>query len=353
MIQKPSTSQVMEIFNSALTKAESLHTDIDTLRSSMEDKLAILNAQTEYIARELQAVKAQQGKALNKIVFSNVEKKGTFDEFGMTIHPKLVKTPRNLFNFQTTTGYIFKDNVAVTVNGSANNHMKEALKHDSISGKGFYIDEYDTDALDIVITPDEKNTMGSMAFNLLEIVPLLPNSFHIESIKVYERGMGDLVMQQLNDIKYMAAQRITFDEKTEISHIDIRIRLLYKNTNNKYLFGLKHMYLCEADFRDDSYVIIRCDTNAPISYVYDDCVIKNEFGVDLDAKCSEYDIEFYSDYSNSILNHRIELSTKTARNFLAVNTKTLFAKIPVTTALISFIPRIVTSDDATDEDLDE
>lgn len=351
MIKKPSTSRVMEVFESAVNKSESLRSDINAIKESMEEKLAILNAQTEYMGHEIQTIKDQNGKASNKIVLASVETKGDYDSFGITIHPKLVKTPRSLFNFKTTTGYIFKDNVTVTVNGTESDHLKEALKHDSISGKKFYVDEYDTDALDIVITPDPKNTMGSMAFNLMEIVPFLPNSFHIEYIKVYESGVdSDLVMQQLNDVKYVAAQRLVFNGKTDISRIEMRIRLLHRGTDGKYVFGLKHLYLCEANFRNDSYVVARYETNSTIAYIYDDCVIKSQFGVDTNAKCSENGIEFYTDYSNSVLSHEIEISTATDPNYIAANTKVLFVKIPVDTAIISLIPHVVLDSELSDDE---
>ena len=332
----------MNIFNTAISKVDKVKEDIETAKTSLHKKLQLLSCQQEYIASAINAFSDINGIAKDKIIFSDVEKYGIFDSFGMTVHPKLSKTPYNILNFKTTTGYVFKNNATITLNGDPSESLLESLKHDSIEGKGFQLEEYDTDELTIELNFDVKNPLGSLKFNMLEIQPYLPGSFIIEYIEVFERGNSSFPAQRISGLKNVAAQRIIFTEKTAVSKVTINIKLLYKNSNNRYPFGLKHLYFLDADFINDSYIIVRADKNEYFSYIYDDIVVKDQFGLDTEAKCSEQGIEFYSKYDGDMLSREIELSTDTDPSYIAVNIKSCYIKIPLNTSMISILPDIRT-----------
>lgn len=338
-IIKPSTSKIMKVLTDATNQAESLQEDVANTRDKIGEKLKIIDYQMEYAIQSLHNMDKLDGILKDKIVFSAVEKYGSFDSYGITIHPKFAKSPRNIFNFHTSQGYIYKNNIETTMNGSHNDDVNEWLKHDS-TAKEFVIREYVTDELTVEIKPNQNNTMGSLTFNMIEIAPYLPGSFHIESIEIYERGNDTTPVQSISNLAKVGAQRIIFDDKTALGRAVFKIRLLYKNAENKYIFGLKHLYFLEADFQKDSYVIVRADKNQNISYVYDDIVMKDQFGVDLEYSANSNDIMFYSTYNGSVLSNRIETSTTLAPSYIPVNIKSVFIRIPITTSLISIIPDI-------------
>lgn len=91
----------MDIFNAAKDKAESLKQEIQDIKTNVSGRLDILNKQYAYLMNQTEALSiADQADAGEKIVFADADKYGDFDSFGISIHPKLIKTPRNLFNFQ-------------------------------------------------------------------------------------------------------------------------------------------------------------------------------------------------------------------------------------------------------------
>ena len=119
MIQKPSTSKVMEVFTNAVSEAEKIEKKLDTTKDELAAKIELLDTQYEYALSSIMNLKSRPAAADGKIIFNEAEKYGLFDTFGMTIHPKLSKTPRNLFNYLTTRGYLFKNNISVEVNAVA------------------------------------------------------------------------------------------------------------------------------------------------------------------------------------------------------------------------------------------
>lgn len=344
MIKKPTTSKVMDVFTDAVTKTEEIEKKLDTAKTELDDKISLLDTQYEYALSMLMNLKSRPAAADGKIIFGEVEKYGLFDTFGMTIHPKLSKTPRNLFNYLTTRGYLFKDNVEFDVNEVANEHLKESLKEDSIQSKKLYIDEFDTDILDITIKPDLKTPLGSMKCNVMEILPFLPGSFNIEYINFYSRDNLIAPAHVLaGGITNVGAQRITLSSKVDVGKIEMRVKLLYKNSKGKYPFGLHHLYFLEANFLPDSYVIVRTDRNKNINYIYDKLSMKTQYGFSSQESSAEWGIRYYASYDGENLSHEIETSTTTDPSYVSANTKTAFIYVPLTASLLSITPDIRTA----------
>ena len=337
MICKPSTSEIMDIFNSATEKAEMLHKEIDSSKSKISKRINIVEQQLEYLTHQALTLNNRLGTSEGKIVFADADKAGNFDQFGMTIHPRLLKTPRNLFNFKSTNGYLFRDNVYMLLNNDKSTELTESLKHDDIAGKEYYIDEYDSPELTLEVKADMSAVIGSMNFNVIEIAPFLPGSFNIESIDIYSKDNINTPSHQLsNGMVNVGNQRIILTDKTEVARVVIKIRIIYQNSHGKYPFGLKHLYLLDADFDPASYIVVREDKKKEISYIYDNIVLKNQFGSDTTASSSEYGIKYYASYDgNDTFEQELETSKSTDLSFVSINTKTVFVYIPLNTSLIA------------------
>lgn len=341
--QKHTTNEIMDIFFSAKNNVEKAQSEINEYKTLVNKRLSILKHQFNYAMHTLNEEQLKSGVVDNKIILSQAEKRGSYDSYGLTVHPKFATAPRDIFNIKTTTGYIFKNNISATINGVDYPEIIEAIKHDSINDKEFSIKSYNTNTVTIVITPDQSNSLGSLNTNLIEIEPFLPGSFNIESLELYSAASGILPEQTIEALGTVGRQRIIFDIKTQITKVVMRIRLLYQDDTGWYPFGLKHLYFYDADFRDDSYMIVRIDKSKNISYIYDNITIKNQFGTDFSVSCTDEDIEFYSNYDSEIgLNYKIELSLTDSPSYIATNIKTCFAKIPITTAMIAITPDVRT-----------
>lgn len=343
MIDRLSTTEAMEIFEKAAAQAENMQKEVVDAKQVIEQKLAILDAQYEYAMNLARSLSQEEGKAPKKVVFSTVEKLGEFDIYGETVHKKFTKTPRDIFNMKTTRGYLPKQNISkVTINDEESEAMKECLKHETIEGRQYSIGEYTTDTLTIVIEPNLKAPLGSLKMNMIEICPFLPGSFNIESLELYSKNNLEDPEQALpSGIAEVGPRRIIFDDKIDVGRIVMKVKLLYKNSAGKYPFGLRHLYFQEANFKEDSYLIIRVDRPDYISYVNDAVTLKNQNGA---AKISskEYDIRYYTEYTGDVLRHEIEPSAESEPNYLGVNALSCFVSIPITTPIVSFTPSIVT-----------
>jgi hypothetical protein len=271
---------------------------------------------------------------------------GEFDSYGETIHKKLLKAPRDIFNLKTTRGYLPKDNISkVTVNGEESSAVRESLKQESIDGREYSIQEYTSNTLVITIEPNLKAPLGSLKMNMIEICPFLPGSFNIESLELYSKDDLEYPAQEIpNGIPEVGSRRIIFDSKTDVGKIVMTVKLLYKNNAGKYPFGLRHLYCQEANYKEDSYVVVRVDKPDYIAYINDAVTLKNQNGA---AKISskEYDIKYYSEYRGNMPVHEIEPSAMGSPNYISLNAMTCFIVVPITAPLVSFTPNIVTTEE--------
>lgn len=344
MIKKPSTSKVMDVFENAVNESEKLETALESTKEALQKKLDLMDIQYEYALHSLVNLNSRPAAADGKIILCETEKYGRFDSFGMTVHPKLSKEPRNLFNYLTTRGYLFKDNVTTKINTEENTHLKESLKHDSLESKTDYIDKFDTDVLDISIEPDLKTPLGSLKCNMLEFQPFLPGSFNIEYINIYSRDNLIYPAHVLSGgITNVGAQRIILSEKVDIGKVEFRVKLLYKDSEGKYPFGMKHLYFQEANFVNGSYVVVRADSKQDIDYIYDKLAMKTQDGSSKSESSKDWGIRYYTAFDGENLSHEVETSTATSPSIISMNTKAVYLYIPLSTSIISVTPTIVSA----------
>lgn len=343
MIKKPSTSEVMTQFQENANKIETLRTSVNQMQDELAAKLNIIDMQYEYALASLLSLSTGSAKLEDKIMFNEVEKHGRFDSFGMTVHPKLAKTPRNLFNIQTTKGYLFKNNMSVAINDEYDEDFKEMLKVEGIPSKKGVIKEYTGDTIKLTIETNTKASLGSLAFNMIEIMPFLPGSFTIESINVYSKDNLQFPAQSFErEMTRVGAQRIVLSEKVEVGKIEFNIKLIFKNAKGKYPFGLQHLYLMEASFLNDSYVVVRLNKNDNVAYIYDNLTVKTQFGESSSETTGDWGVTFWAQFNGEVLSHQLEVSTKTNPSYLSSNLKTLYIRMPINTAITAITPKLIT-----------
>ena len=122
--------------------------------------------------------------------------------------------------------------------------------------------------------------------------------------------------------------------------VEMRVKLLYKNSNGVYPFGLRHLYFLEANFVSGSHVIVRTDRNRNIEKIYDDIAIKTQYGSSKNESSKDWGIRYYAAYDGENLTREIETSTETVPSIISSNVKAVFLYIPLTTSLISIVPHI-------------
>ena len=344
MIYKKDSSEIMEEFDNAKAKLNEAQDKIETATDAIQRRLKILNYSQTYLMNGLMKMrhKMDSGALTDKIILSNTEKKGLYSEYGMTVHPHLIKTPTNIFNFMSGTGPIFKNGMTVKVNNTEDDDFKYMLMHDNISTKDFIIKEYDSSELVLDIDLGNSNGIGDMRFNMLELHPFLAGSFDISVIEIYEQEKEEPA-HRLTNIYDVPACRLLLDEKVALKRIVFTFNLKYREpSNNHYIFGMKHLYLYNADFNDNSYVIVAIKKNKAIEYIYNDVIVHSQYGQNLKTTTQDIGAEFYLDYSDGVLSRQIEVSTDSAPSYISSNNDTVYMKMPVDSCLTAITPDIRT-----------
>lgn len=344
MKYKKTTSDFMEMFDNANSTLETARSNISALSKTLNKQLEILQYSTDYISQKLNTLnKITQGNS-NKIIFADADiVAGLYSTYGANITPHLLKTPINLTNYSTGTSYIYKDNVTVTINDVEDTDFKDALKHDTISGKETFFKKYSDSDLYIDINLQTGNMLSSIRMNTLEFYPVLDGSFDIESIDVYSPADSSNPAHTISNITSVGRTRYILDSKIKVSRVHIHIKLKYKDEAlDKYIFGLKHLYLLDADYSSGSYTIIKITKDQAIKYIYSTFKLESQNSTynDADLDASNMDVQFYLDYDNGVLSREVTLSSDTSLSYISSNTKTVYMKLPIYTAYISVTPKI-------------
>ena len=344
MKYKKTTSDFMEMFDNANSALETAQSNISTLSKTLNKQLGILQYSTDYISQKLNTLnKITQGNN-NKIVFADADiVAGLYSTYGANITPHLLKTPINLTNYSTGTNYIYKDNVTVAINDVEDTDFKDALKHDTISGKETFFKKYSDSDLYIDINLQTGNMLSSIRMNTIEFYPVLDGSFDIESIDVYSPADSSNPAHTVSNITNAGRTRYILDSKVKVNRIRIHIKLKYKDEAlDKYIFGLKHLYLLDADYSSGSYAIVKITKDQVIKYIYDTFKLESQNSaynnVDLDA--SNMDVQFFLDYDNGVLSREVTLSSETNLSYISSNAKTVYMKLPIYTVYTSVTPKI-------------
>lgn len=341
MIQQENSYNLMERFAKTESDIKSIRNSMYTIQEDMEKKLTTINAVQQYntyLLRQIQEKKRNQDDKSNCIVFAYEDDivAGNYGIYGQTIHPSFIGTPRNLFNFYTSQGYVYRDIATVTINDDTRDEYKDILKHDSILGQSpvFFQETDDYVTMEIKFAD---NVVSDRTANVIELCPFLPGSFSIEELTIQPQSGAAVqytdLEKQIQNIDEVGRMRIILDEKVSLKTVTFKIRLYYTH-NGTYPFGFQHIYFYNANISDTSYAIVRIQKPSYIDYISEKIYLHDQYQT-LETSCSEQNIQAYMYYKDGILTGEIGTTDNSERNYLTKNVNTIYVKIPIKTGLIS------------------
>jgi hypothetical protein len=336
MLPKMTSQELNDILINSQMKIKEIDDNITVIKNDISDKLFVIRHESEYISKQLQDL-ANGAYSLNEgmYVLSNMPK-DKFEVYGSTVHSSFIKQPINIFNLQVSgTGEIFfRDDVKVLINKEEKESYKSILSHSSSKDKQFFCREFNSNELTIEIIADQENALGSTLCNVIEINPFLPGSFDIKKLTIFGiNSEGETTTEpiELSGIERVGQSRIVLPNKIEFHKIEMSIVINHSSRSGDkaiYPFGLKHIYLYDADFKQDSFVVVPIKTDEYISIIKDKIMIKDITSNKM-STIEEEEIELYLEYNNGIFDTQVYSSTPTERREIAKNTKVIYAKIPL------------------------
>lgn len=334
-----SSQQLMSVLSDAENRIQTLEKSSAILNSNVNRRLLVIRNIQEYELAQmtdlLQYIKENTEVLDNtKIVLARADiVAGVYDKFGSTLHPQLLKTPSNVFNFRTPSGYAFKNNAVVTVNDEVKSQYTAMLEHDTIQGQDIFFEEFTTPNITINVKVNPGELLGTTAFNLLELVPFIPGSFDIRACEIFSlQGYytSDTVPDSSfpNVIQNVGVSRFLIDQTINLYELRLNISLNFRNSNGKYPFGIKHLYFLNANFNPDSYVVVRVRKNNYIDTVSENLTVTDQSGI-VDSSCKAEDITLYCDWTNGIGVNEIVTSKGLTNNPVVYNTKSFYVHYPI------------------------
>lgn len=356
-LQRFTSKQLMDIMDTTYNKIETLQNDFIEMNENLKTKLSVIRNIQDYEAYKFEELKTLlQGGTndyRNKIVFGRAEADGlivdgSYSSFGTTIHPRLLNTPTDIFNFKTVTGYTYKDNATVSITPVGTEEENKdpkylgALCHDTIENQPLCFEEFTDNVINISITVSPGELLGSVGFNMIEIVPYLPGSFDISTLEIYSL-QGYYLNSQVadstfpNPVKSVGICRLLIEDTIDLYRLNMTIKLNWKNpTTEKYPFGLKHLYFLNAAYDPDSYVVVKVPQSKYIDSISEDITVWDQTGK-VDATCKTEGIELFYNWSAGVGVDTISTTKGLTINQLARNTREFIFRYPIyrsTTALM-------------------
>lgn len=358
-IKKMSSQDFNEILESSQTKIKDMNDSISVVKNNIDKKLLIIKHETEYISEYVHKLSYQRphntpennsGVAKDGIyIMLNNNYKGLYESYSNVVHAFFKKEPLNIFNLRSVTSKkpYFRDEVNVSINGITTDYYKNILKADDHDTKEIFFEEYSNDvevkkteenisymsndsSIEISIEVDKQKVIGISKFNMIEIDPYLYQSFDIEKIDIYGENY-DKPLYTTDKLEKVGKTRIVLDKKYNFKKVVFTITPKYISTNNGEQvkpFGLKHIFFYDADFRNDSYVIVQYDSSEFIDHIKNDMEIETPYG-SFSTSIKDEGIKIYLENNNGILSNEQEPSMTTKKP-IARNLKRIFFKIPIT-----------------------
>lgn len=361
MIKKATSKQLMDILEQSSDKIQQIRSDMSSMKVTLDKRLQIVRNIEEYLAQETSIIsdtiaEGIQKEANNRIVFASANiVDGNYDIFGTTIHPQIIGKPTNVFNFETSTGAAFKDNCSVKINGEADAEYRALLMHDSIPGQAMAFKEFDSPTVTLDIKLNPAQLLGPTAFNMMELVPFIPGSFDITSIRIWsqqDRMLGETkeTSRIITELKKVGACRIMTDNRYNLYECRITFRLNFKNSNGRYPFGIRHLYFLNTNLNPQSYCIVKLTQNKFLDSIGDDIKLRRQskFYDTISEKvkvadqtgyvsstCKDEGVQLYMDYASGALADPISTTKGFTENSIAQDIRTMYVKVPIIRSTIS------------------
>ena len=369
---KKTSKYFVDLVESMKEDYTNLQSSINNQHNSYNKKLEIMNTMLEYnnslssrLEKDFDALRENNriveamydGNAMhrknifnsNKVLFVDSNKilknNSSYDTYGNCIHPKVIGNLENVLNFNSSVGYIFKPSATVSINGESNSEYVNILKHDTIVDKAPVFNQYTDNVLTVTIDFPDNPLIGATNCNAIELSPFLAGAAVLKAITIITTPgtqlSNDAIIMDYD--QPLEDTRILFDSIYAIKTLTLSFDLTFVNNLGLYPFGLRHIYLYNANFDTErSNIVIRNDYQNLIKYIDDNIIISNQDGSDTSNKysahettCSEQGIKLYSYYANNNLLYQIETHTRDLANQLSRNTKVFYADIPVKKAMYS------------------
>ena len=351
MKQTLSSQEYNELFRNARDTFDAEMAKRTVALNNMGKKLEIIECANEFIEMELMNSTFTKDISSSQVVTFNAGLGGSFNQYGATVHPKFKNEPIDIFNLKLTSGNtMFKNSLTCTTSLENTKKVNEdeapivvednsyvnLIMADNSLEKEIIFNKLTRDKITLSYTLDNTIALGAARFNVIEIDPYLYGAYTIESINAYSLNQIDGTIStepiaSIGTIESIGKIRVIFDDKIKFSKVDITFKIdfnIVENNINKYPFGLKHIYFYEADFIDDSYVVLPIKANDYFEYIQND-IILYQGGARIETTCDYYNIELYTDYVNNTLTGKVYTSSDAQSNRITKNTKVLYAKIPL------------------------
>lgn len=369
---KNTSKYFTELVESMQQEYNDLETSIIKQHNSYDKKLEIMNAVLEYsnylnnqMSRYIDSLK--DGNRINETIFDGetvlkkniynankilfadtnkvLEANSNYEKYGNCIHPKIVGNLDNLLNFNSAAGYIFKNSATVSINEEVKEEYIDVLKHDTILNKMPTFYQYSSDTVTLTIEFPDNPIVGSATCNAIEISPFLAGASILKNITIITTP-GTQLSNKAIVIDYdqpLEDTRILFDNTYSIKTMVLNFKLTFVNNLGMYPFGLRHIYLYNANFdTKNSNIVIKNEYKNLIKYINDNIIISDQLADEVgnryskhNTTCSEMDIKLYSHLSNGNLLYPIETHARDIVNQISRNTKVFYADIPVKKAMYS------------------
>ena len=332
-----SSQEYNELFKNARDSFDNEMQKRDLAIENISKKLMIINYANEFIENKITNFNNTVDYDSKLVTFNNGVY-GSFNQYGFTVHPKFKGEPIDIFNLRLMSGNtMFKNSLTCKVNGVDNEEYINLLMSDNSLEKKIIFEELKEDKLDLEYTLNSQVSLGMSRFNLIEIDPYIYGAYSISHIEIFTLSenngiISETPIQTVYSISNIGKTRIILNEKVKFSkvifHFDLTGIKTQINNIDIYPFGLKHIHFYEADFIDNSTVIIPIRANDYIEYIYND-IILYQAGMPIESTCEYYGIEIYTDYINNTLTGRVYTSSDAQAYRIAKNTKVLYAKVPL------------------------
>ena len=334
-----------DIFKEAQEKFDNEMLKRDKMMATINKKLMIISYANEFINRKVDTMGVGMISASdyhnNKLVVFDKDVSGMYNQYGYMVHPKFKSDPIDIFNLRLTDGNsMFKNSLICKYNGNEEKGAEyiNLLVEDSSISKEILFEKSVTEITTISyeINPKNKISLGTMRFNVIEIDPYISGAYDIQQISIYTlnsdtAAVGATPTIEIKNVQAIGKTRIILSEKVRFSKVEFTFKNNFKTDASGidiYPFGLKHIHFFEANFLEDSSIIVPIYSKDYFEYIYNNIKLYTANGIKEDV-AENYNIEFYTDYDNNTLTGRVYPSSEAQAYRIAKNTKTLYAKIPL------------------------
>lgn len=345
MIKKLSSKQMMDTFDEAESRLETLRESTDAMRLELNKKIKVFEDSIEFATTSLnkynEYLLTKERINNNTTILSepDIIIYGKYDAYGISVGPQSVSKQVNVFNIMSPTGAIYKANANIYINSKVANDHTGMLMHDSIKAKTMSYEEFDTSDITLRIEVNPGNLLGATNFNQLEFLPQLPGSFDIRQIRIFT--MQDYMNKSENpsfnksvSIPSVGPSRFLFEDSHNLYALELDIHLNFQNGNNKFPFGMRHIYFLQSNFNPSSSVILKLTREKYIDYISDKIILHDQNGI-RNTTCTEEHIKLYAAYSNGVLSQEITTTKGVVPNTISWNIHDIYLEIPLTKNIVS------------------